>query len=160
MTAQTIFKSCALVTAASIFALLTGCNAESVDSGPPINVASVFYGHLRAGDVTTALTLFSPEFQSSVSHWPKALNSVQSKFGSIVTAELQNATLASNGHTPCYLLVYKVKRESLESHERLFVCRTDEKSKWTIDGQELSRDDTGSDLVGGKIPKMIGVSTQ
>jgi hypothetical protein len=142
---------------ASIAALMTGCNVANVDSGPPIKVANAFYGHLHAGDVRTALTLFSPEFQSSVNSWPGALSSIQNKFGPVASAELQNATLASDGHAPCYLLAYTVKRESLESHEKLFFCRTGIKSSWTIDGQELNRDDTGSDLVGGKIPKIVGV---
>jgi hypothetical protein len=146
----------ALVILASI-SLLAGCNAERVDPGPPVSVASSFYEYLRAGDVKNALTLFSPDFQNSVGSWPDALGSIQSKFGSVVTADLQNTTLASNGHAPCYLLEYKVKRESLESHEKLFVCRSDGNPKWAIDGQQLKRDDTGTDLVGGKIPKTIGV---
>jgi hypothetical protein len=144
---------------ASISSLLLGCNAERVDLGPAVNVASSFYGYLRAGDVKNALTLFSPEFQNSVGLWPNALGSIQSKFGSVVTVDLQNTTLASSGHAPCYLLEYKVKRESLESHEKLFVCRSDDKSKWALDGQQLKRDDTGTDLVGGKIPKTTGVRT-
>jgi hypothetical protein len=159
VTTQTTSKSCALVIGVPIIVSLSGCNAESVDSGPPVKVATDFYGHLRAPDVKTALTLFSPEFTKTVSIWPEALNSIQSKFGPVVSAELQNATLASNGHAPCYLLTYKVKRESLESHERLFVCRSDSKSEWTIDGQQLNRDDTGSNIVGGKIPNVMGINS-
>lgn len=158
MTTQTSPKSRALVNGALIIALLSGCNAETVDSGPPVKVATTFYEYLHAPDVKAALTVFSPEFTKTVGLWPEALNSIQSKFGPVVSAELQNATLASNGHAPCYLLTYKVKRESLESHERLFVCRSDSKSEWTIDGQELKRDDTGSNIVGGKIPKVIGIN--
>lgn len=159
MTTQSRSTWFGLVMGALISELLPGCNAESVEPGLPINVASNFYGYLRAGNVKNALTLFSPEFQNSVSSWPNVLGSIQSKFGSVVTADLQNTTLASNGHAPCYLLVYKVKRESLESHEKLFVCRSDDKSKWALDGQQLNRDDTGTDLVGGKIPKIFGVSS-
>jgi hypothetical protein len=137
--------------------VLSACKVERIDSKAAINVATAFYGHMRAADIQTALTLFSREFNDAVSSWPSVLSSVQSKFGSVVSAELQSATMASNGHEPCYILTYMVKRQSLESHEMLFVCRSGGKSEWTIEGEELTRDDTQSRIAGGKIPNMVGV---
>ena len=142
-----------------VLASIPGCDVESVDSGPSVGVATTYYGNLSASDVHSALALFSPEFTRTAKLWPELLESLQTQFGVVVSTELQNATMAPNGHAPCYLLTYKVKRQSLSSREELFVCRSESKSHWTIDGQELTRDDTSKSIVGGRIPKIVGINS-
>jgi hypothetical protein len=159
MTIRALAKVSVLTIAVPILSSIPGCNVESVDSRPSVGIASAYYGHLSAADIHSALALFSPEFTRTAKLWPELLESLQTQFGVVVSTELQKASLAPNGGVPCYLLTYKVKRQSLGSREELFICRSESKSHWTIDGQELTRDDTSKSIVGGKIPKIVGINS-
>ncbi len=136
---------------------LAGCNVETVDQGPAIAVGEKFYGALKARDGKTALSLFAPAFKSSEKEWPRLLGSMQEKNGAVASADLREASLAAQDESPCYLLVYAVKRESLASDERLFVCRAENGPDWAISGHELTRLDTRQSISGGMVPTEVGV---
>jgi len=131
---------------------ISGCHDKSVDADPSINVANNFYQLLSVPDVKSATTLFSPGFTDTMSSWPKVLSRTQSKFGPVVHAELELAVFTPDGDSDCYLLKYNVIRQSLQSHERLLVCKLAGTSRWAIVGHELTRDDTGNDISGGRLP--------
>jgi hypothetical protein len=133
-------------------ALLVSCNVERADQGPAIAVADKFYAALKAGDVKDALSQFSLAFKTSVDTWPQLLDGLEEKTGAVSSTELLRATLAANDGSPCYLLTYAVKRGSVATDEKLFVCRNQGSSSWAIVGHEIIRSDTKKTIVGGLIP--------
>jgi hypothetical protein len=77
--------------------------------------------------------------------------------GAVSSTELLRASLAAKDGSPCYLLTYAVKRESLATDEKLFVCRNQGSSSWEIFGHELTRLDTKQSVVGGLVPAEASV---
>jgi hypothetical protein len=150
-----VLKRATVVIAALIS--LAGCNVETVDQGPAIAVGDKFYEALKARDGKAALSLFAPAFKSSEKEWPRLLGSMQEKNGAVASADLHEASLAAQDESPCYLLVYAVKRDSLASDEKLFVCRAQSGSDWAISGHELTRLDTKESISGGMVPTEVGV---
>ena len=138
-------------------ALLVSCNFERVDQGPAIAVADKFYAALKAGDGKGALSQFAPAFKTSVDTWPRLLDGLQEKNGAVSSTELLRASLAAKDGSPCYLLSYAVKRGSLATDEKLFVCRNQDSPSWAIFGHELTRLDTKQSVVGGLVPAEASV---
>ena len=138
-------------------ALLVSCSFERADQGPAIAVADKFYAALKAGDVKDALSQFTLAFKTSVDTWPRLLDGLQEKNGAVSSTELLRASLAANDGSPCYLLTYAVKRGSLATDEKLFVCRNQGNSSWAIFGHELTRLDTKKSIVGGLVPAEVSV---
>jgi hypothetical protein len=137
-------------------ALLSGCHYETVDPAPAVAVAQGFYGALEAGNPTASLGYFSHDF-SADKQWPRLLIGLNDRYGPVMSAELQDTSLTSNGKSPCYLLAYLVKRNTLEEDDLLFVCRDQDSSRWSIRGHKLTRRDTKQSIVGGVLPKEVGV---
>jgi hypothetical protein len=147
-------RTCIVVAA---LALLVSCNFERVDQGPAIAVADKFYAALKAGKGKDALSQFAPSFKMSVDTWPRLLDGLQEKNGAVSSTELLRASLAAKDGSPCYVLTYAVKRESLATDEKLFLCRNQGSSSWAIFGHELTRLDTKQSVVGGLIPAEASV---
>lgn len=145
----------------SIFVLLTllplsGCHYETVDPAPAVAVAHEFYGALESGNPKEALGYFSHNF-SADEQWPRLLNGLNDRYGPVTSANLQGTSLAASGNSPCYLLTYVVKRNTLVEDDVLFVCRESDASHWSIYGHKLTRLDTQQSIAGGVLPKEVGV---
>jgi hypothetical protein len=136
--------------------LLSGCHYETVDPAQAVAVAHAFYGALEKGDPTASLGHFSHDFSAN-QQWSRLLNGLNDRYGPVVSAELQDTSLASDGKSPCYLLTYLVKRSTLEEDDFLFVCRDSDSSRWSIRGHRLTRRDTQQSIAGGVLPKEVGV---
>ena len=89
---------------------VVGCNVQTVDMQQPISAADKFYGTLKSGKASTAMTFFAPSFKNTVSSWPKFLGDLQSSFGPVTATELLEASLSTNDNSPCYGLDYAVQR--------------------------------------------------
>jgi len=144
-----------LITAAAL--TMVGCSVQTVDVAQPIAAAAKFYNALRAGDSRAALTQFAPEFIGQEDKWPRLLDGLQQRYGSVTAVDLEGSSLAASESGPCYLLTYAVKRGTLASTEILFLCSKGANSPWLIRGHELTRLDTQQSITGGVFPKEMGL---
>jgi len=102
--------------------LLSACHVETADQEPAVAVAQGFYKALEAGDPKASLNYFSHEF-SAETQWPRLLGGMNERYGPVTSADLKESRLVSDGHSPCYLLTYLVKRNTLSEDDLLFICR-------------------------------------
>ena len=148
-----------LFIALAIALTATGCNVQTVDMAQPILVADNFYGSLKAGDTTEAMTPYAPSFKASVTSWPKFLTDLQKTYGPVTAAELLEASLSTNNDSPCYKLTYAVRRGVHATEEGLFLCSENRASPWAIHGHSLIRSDNGSEVTAGLMPQEISTPT-
>jgi hypothetical protein len=142
---------------ALIILFLASCHVETVDQGQAVAVASKFYSSLQSLDVKAALALFSPVFKNNQPNWPRLLAGLQDRNGAVTSAALNQSSLAAQKDVPCYLLTYSVKRGTLPTDEKLFICRDQQGNSWSIYGHELTRLDTNQSISGGVMPTEVGV---
>lgn len=135
---------------------VSACHVETVDPAPAVAVAQAFYKSLGGGDPKEALSYFSHDFRAE-EQWPRLLGGLNDRYGPVTSANLQESSLAGDGHSPCYLLTYAVKRNTLAEDEVLFVCRDSDSAHWSIRGHKLTRRDTKQTIVGGVLPSEVGV---
>ena len=144
--------------------LCVGCgDYEVVDQAPAVAVADAFYGALRAGDESEALSFFSPEFKQSVETWPRLLGSMHRQGGTVVSAKLLSASLATQGESPCFLLDYAVDWQGTNTgtDEALFMCRSPkDTASWLIAGHSITRQDNGKSISAGVLPSELGTHAQ
>lgn len=138
---------------------VVGCNVQTVDMQQPISAADKFYDTLKSGKASTAMTFFAPGFKNTVSRWPKFLGDLQNSFGPVTATELLEASLSANDDSPCYRLVYAVKRGTHATEESLFLCSEQGTSPWLIHGHGLTRSDTGQKVTAGLMPQEISTPT-
>ena len=141
--------------------LCVGCSSgEVVDKSSAVAVADSFYGALRAGNDSTALSYFSPEFRQSVETWPRLLNSMSRQGGNVTSTKLLGASLRAQADSPCFLLAYAVDRQGVSAgtDERIFVCQSkDDTTSWLIAGHSIMRQDNGKSIRAGVLPSELSV---
>lgn len=134
----------------------SACHVETVDSAPAVAVAQAFYKSLSDDDPKAALSYFSHDFKAET-QWPRLLGGLNDRYGPVMSADLQASSLVGDGHSPCYLLTYAVKRHALVEDDLLFVCRDSGSSHWSIHGHRLTRRDTNQSIAGGVLPAEVGI---
>ncbi len=137
----------------SIF-LLVSCTPEVVEPDAAISISNRFYKFQSSGEIDSAMSLYDVSFKDDEHGWKKLLVGLHEKGGPVSNTELKTASLAAKESSPCFFLALLVVRPAGNTSEKLFICRSEDKSKWSIVGHEITRLDNNQVISSGIIPSM------
>lgn len=129
------------------------------DPEPAIRSADAYFSELKAGNAAAALGMYEQSIPTRATDaLPRLLLSMQSKHGSVGTAELQSAVVAPKDDVACYWLTYNVARVSAKTVENLLLCPKASGEGFGIDGHAWLNPATGQHISFGVTVETKGFS--
>jgi hypothetical protein len=139
------------------FLLVAGCKRASVvNADRAIPDGQKFWQLLQTTDLPSAVEMYDPSVWRADpdlrDRWSRFLDGLGNKFGRVVSAELAEkrwfpgSSLVSDHRSSfhCYAYDYAVRRQMLDSRERLIICGDSDAagSSMRIYGHDVKRQDT------------------